>query len=339
MKLIEKIRYQVSIRAVFSALSIPEGALGFHCPFHDDKVGTILLKETENRFSCGKCGASGGSVDLVKQVKGFNTDEAVAWIAKRFNIEADSEDHANLLSAWKSDHDASKPTLEQLMGKAQPREVSKMDMEIFTAVYEHAKPGQTAFMFLEHRGFTETQIEAVGFRILEKPRILLIELMEKFGKDKLDSAGLLDRNREFIFQKHNLLIPFRNETGISFLAGWDMGAGRKPLIFPRGKNCPPWISPETPRKDPLFIVEDIPGALTFYRAGYPALAVPGKVTEEIPDLVKGKKLSVCGEKSETGNRFNREVIKVLTEKGVDFLIRETAPCFDSFLEYIAAKRK
>ncbi|NOZ13308.1 MAG: hypothetical protein GXO69_06620 [Acidobacteria bacterium] len=339
MKLIEKIRYQVAIRAVFNALNIPEGALGFHCPFHNDKTGTILLKETENRFSCSVCGASGTAVDVVKKVKSLDTDSAVAWLAKRFDIEADSSAHADLLSSWKSDHEAAMPTLSRTMGKAQNREISEKDMEIFTAIYTHGKTGQAASMFLEHRGFTPEQIDAAGFRIVEKPRILLVELTERFTKDELDAAGVLDENREFIFQKHNLLIPFHNETQLRFLAGWDMGAGHRAIIFPRRKNCPLWLSPETKNRSPLFIVEDLAGALTFYRAGFPALAVPGKVTNDILSFISGKQVSVCGEKSERGNRFNREVIKLLTENGFDFQIRETAPCFDSFLEYIAAKRR
>lgn len=339
MKLIEKIRYQVSIRAVFNALEIPEGALGFHCPFHEDTVGTILLKETENRFKCSTCGASGTAVDIVKKVRGLDTDSAVQWIAERFNVEEDSDAHANLLSSWKSDHEATRPTLDQMMGKSQERKVSQKDMAILTAIYEHAEPGQTSAMFLEHRGFTKDQIEAIGFRFLEKPRILLVELMEEYSKDDLDATGLLDRNREFIFQKHNLLIPFRDKSGISFLAGWDMGASRHPLIFPRGKDCPPWQTPETGNINPLFIVEDLAGALTFYQAGFSALAVPGKITLNLLPFLSGQKVSVCGEKTEWGNRFNREIIKVLTENGIDFVIRETEPCFDSFLEYIAAKRR
>ena len=339
MKLIEKIRYQVSIRAIFNALEIQEGALGFHCPFHDDTTGSILLKETENRFACSICKAAGTAVDVVKKVKGLNTDDAVQWIAKRFNIEEDSNAHADLLSSWKNDHEAIKPALDQMMGKSQNREVTENHQAIFTSIYEHAKPGQTATMFLEHRGFMPEQIDAVGFRILEKPRILLVELMEQYTKDDLDAAGLLDRNREFIFQKHNLLIPFHGKTGLTFLAGWDMGASRNPLIFPRGKNCPPWLSPETEHSEPLFILEDLTGALTFFRAGFPALAVPGRAASELLHHLSGKKLSICGEKTERGNQFNREMIKLLTEEGIDFLIRETEPCFDSFLEYVAAKRR
>ncbi|GEM_PF-1722965 len=339
MKLIEKIRYQVGIRAVFDALNIPEGALGFHCPFHDDKTGTILLKETENRFSCSVCKAAGTAVDVVKKIKGLTTDDAVQWIAKRFNIEEDSNAHADLLSSWKNDHEATKPTLDQTMGKSQDRQLSEKDLAILTAIYEHAKPGQTASMFLEHRGFTEEQVDAVGFRILEKPRILLVELMEQYTKDDFDAAGLLDRSREFIFQKHNLLIPFRDKNGLTFLAGWDMGANRNPFIFPKGKDCPPWLSPETKHNKPFFIVEDLTGALTFFRAGFPALAIPGRVRSSLLPLLSGKTLSICGEKTERGNQFNREMIKLLTEEGLDFLIRETEPCFDSFLEYVAAKRR
>jgi len=339
MKLIEKIRYQVSIRALFDALEIEEGALGFHCPFHDDAVGTIMLKETENRFKCSACGTSGSSVDVVKKVKNLDTDSAVKWIAERFNIEADSGAHENLLSSWKNDHEATKPTLDQIMGKSQDREVSAKDMKLFNAIYEHAEPDQTAAMFLEHRGFTPEQIESVGFRLLQKPRILLVKLMEEYSKDDLDAAGLLDRNREFIFQKHNLLIPFQGKAGLHFLAGWDMGTNRHPLIFPRGKNCPPWLSPETVHRDPVFVVEHLTGALTFYRAGYPALAAPGRITPELLSMLSGGTVSICGEKTDRGNRFNREIIKLLTEHNIDFLIRETEPCFDSFLEYIAAMRR
>ncbi len=338
MKLIEKIRYQVSIRALFDALEIPEGALGFHCPFHDDTVGTILLKETENRFRCSACSTNGTAVDVVKKVKNLDTDGAVNWIAERFNVEADSDTHANLLSSWKSSHEATRPALDQVMGKSQDREISKKDMELYNAIYRHASPGQTSSMFLEHRGFTPEQIKAVGFRFLEKPRILLVELMEKYSRDDLDEAGLLDQNREFIFQKHNLLIPFGKESEINFLTGWDMGSNRHPLVFPRGKNYPPWLSPEAKNNEPLFIVEDLTGALTFYRSGFQSLAVPGKVTTAILKIVSGKKVSVCGEKTDRGNRFNREIIRILTENNMDFLIRETEPCFDSFLEYIAAKR-
>lgn len=339
MKLIEKIRYQVSIRALFDALEIEEGALGFHCPFHDDAVGTILLKETENRFKCSACNASGTSVDVVKKVKNMDTDGAVEWIAKRFNIEEDSDAHANLLNSWKIDHEATRPTLDQTMGKSQDRELSDKDVVLYNTIYEHAESSLTADMFLEHRGFTPEQIESVGFRLLQKPRILLMELMEEYSKDDLDAAGLLDRNREFIFQKHNLLIPFQGKTGLHFLAGWDMGTNRHPLIFPRGKNCPPWLSPETENREPLFIVKDITGALTFYRAGYPALAAPGRITPELLSMLSSGTVSICGEKTDRGNRFNREIIKLLTEHNIDFLIRETEPCFDSFLEYIAAMRK
>ena len=225
------------------------------------------------------------------------------------------------------------------MGKARPRDVSETDLRLYNAIYGHARESQTATMFLEHRGFTAEQIEAVGFRALEKPRILLVELMDNFSKDDLDEAGLLDRNREFIFQKHNLLIPFHGEEGLNFLAGWDMGASHHSLIFPLGKNCPPWPSPETMHSDPLYVVEALTGAFTFYRAGYPSLAVPGRVDANLLSFVQGRKISVCGEKTDRGNRFNREVIKLLTEHNVDFVIRETAPCFDSFLEYIAAMRK
>ncbi len=340
MKLIEKVRYQVAIRSVADALEITEGALGFHCPFHDDTVGTLTLKETENRFTCSQCRASGSQVELAAKVLDLSPEQAVKWLAERFDIEEDDTHTADLLSAWKSDHEKNRPTLHDVMGKADNRDITDQDCSIYHMIWESASLSETARIFLEHKGFTGEQISAAGFRFLEKPRILFMELTEQFGKEALDHAGLLDRNREFIFQDHALLIPFQTDSATRFLAGWDMSASRYPIRFPSGKRVPPYRCPETPETEPVFIVEDLQGAMAFYRTGYPVLALPGGgLDRDLIDWMNDRPVSVCGESSEKGNQFNRSVIQVLTEHHVDFVIREPAPAFEDMLEYLTQKRK
>lgn len=340
MKLIEKVRYQVAIRSVADALEIPEGALGFHCPFHDDAVGTLTLKETENRFACSQCRASGSQVELTAKVLEISPDEAVNWLAEHFDIQEDDTHTEDLLSAWKSDHERSRPTLLDVMGKADNREITDRDREIYTAIWESAEITDTAGIFLEHKGFSDEQISAVGFRFLERPRVLFMELSERFDKEALDHAGLLDRNREFIFQDHALLIPFRTNETVAFLAGWNMSQANHPIRFPSGKRTPAYVAPDTVESRPVYAVEDLQGALAFYRKGYPALALPGtRLDEQLIHWIDNRSVSVCGESSEKGNRFNRSVIQVLTDHHVDFVIRETAPAFEDMLEYLTEKRK
>ncbi len=340
MKLIEKVRYQVAIRSLADALEIPEGTLGFHCPFHEDPVGTLTLKETENRFTCSQCRASGSQVELAAKVLDLSPEQAVEWLAERFDIQADDTHTADLLSEWKTDHEKNRPTLHDVMGKADNRDTTDQDRAIYNMIWESAELNETARIFLEHKGFDENQIHAAGFRFLERPRILFMDLSEQFGKEALDHAGLLDRNREFIFQDHALLIPFQTGTDTEFLAGWDMSASRHPIRFPAGKRVPPYRCPETTETEPVFIVEDLQGALAFYRFGYPALALPGSgLDRDLIDWIKNRPVSVCGESSDKGNQFNRSVIQVLTEHHVDFVIRETGPAFEDMLEYLTEKRK
>lgn len=341
MKLIEKIRYQVTIRAVADALDLKEGMLGFYCPFHEDDTGMLLLKETENRFSCSGCKRTGSAIDLAAGVLNKSMDEAVEWIAERFDITDDDSHTADLLSAWKSESDRNRPTLNDVMGKHHSPTVSETDLAIYRAIYDHAAASDTVQVFLEHKGFTPEQIDRHGFRFLEKPRILLMELESEFSRDQLDEAGLLDRNLEFIFQRHALLIPFMDDADrLVFLAGWDMAGGKHPIRFPRQKEIPVYHAAGHRTDTPLYLVEDLPGAFAFIRKAAPVVAIPGKVDPEaILALAGTSGLSCCGEKTDAGNRFNRQVLQVANESNVDCAIRETAPVFEDFLEYLAEKRK
>ena len=341
MKLIEKIRYQVTIRSVADALNLKEGVLGFYCPFHKDETGTMQLLESDNRFSCGQCRQAGSSIDLVSAVLGLDTDEAVQWIAVRFDIQEDDEHVNDLLSSWKAERDAAKPTLNAVMGTRIQPGISDTDRAIYREIYAQGRLNETASIFLEHKGFSDDQIKHLGFRFLEKPRITLVELETRFTRDQLDEAGLLDRNREFLFQRHGLLIPFGDAGGEpAFLAGWDMSNREHPIIFPKGKNIPLYLTPADVNDAPLFVVEDIPGALAFHRKNFAALAIPGKAgTAEIISCARNRRLSLCGEKDERGNQFNRTILKIANESNLDCSIRETRPAFEDFLDYIVEKRK
>ena len=341
MKLIEKIRYQVAIQAVTDAIELKEGMLGYFCPFHEDSTGMLQLIESENRFSCSGCKQSGSSIDLVARVRGLTTDEAVTWIAERFDVEPDDGHAEDLLSAWKTEREATRPTLGNVLGKHISGTVLKQDRAIYAAIYEHAQPSQTASIYLEHKGFTEEQIATLGFRFIEKPRILLMDLEAQFSRDQLEGAGLLNRNMEFLFQQHALLLPFPDDKGaVRFLAGWDMGDRKRPIRFPRNKDIPPYAVPGSEPADILYVVEDLPGAMAFYRKGYGALAVPGRTDDPaILEHASGKRLSCCGEKDDAGNRFNREILKLANEHNLDCTMRETTPAFEDFLAYIVEKRK
>ena len=56
------------------------------CPFHDDHHASLSFKVSKNTFRCFVCGASGGTIDLVKEVLHKDFLDACRWLANEHNV-------------------------------------------------------------------------------------------------------------------------------------------------------------------------------------------------------------------------------------------------------------
>ncbi len=333
MKLAEKIKYQISIKSVFEKLGIKEGVLGYFCPYHKDETGSVMVKETENTFFCSVCKASGDQIEITKKVKGLSFEEAVNFLAKEFSIEEDKTE--GILDNWLSNREK-KETLESVFGKEIEGKVSEKDREIYSYIVENTSLSFIHKTFLEKKGFEEDLIESLKFTSIEKPHLFVEELKDKFGIEALDNAGLLNRKREFVFQKNNLIIPFFENNAVSFLAGWDIGGGRFEFVFPHHKEKKCYIPPIR-LKDKVYLTGDFRGCFAFLRKGCFAVAVFGVLTPLLK--FKDKKILVCGDKDEKGGQFNRKIIKFFAENGINYTIGGFENCFTDYLDYLTFKRK
>ncbi len=333
MKLVEKIKYQVPIKAVFEKLGIKEGALGYFCPYHDDKTGSIMLKETENTFVCSVCKASGDQIEITKKVKGIEFEEAVNFLAKEFGIEEDKSE--GILDDWLSNRDK-KETLESVFGKETEGKTSEKDLEIYSYIVENTSLSFIHQTFLERKGFDENLIKSLKFSSIEKPHIFVEELKERFGIEALDNAGLLNRKREFVFQKNNLIIPFFEDGKVVFLAGWDISGGKYEFAFPHHKEKQTFI-PQTELKEEVYITGDFRGCFAFLKKGCFSVASFGNLNSLLK--FKDRKIFVCGDKDEKGQQFNRKVIKFFAENGINYTIGGFENCFIDYLDYLTFKRK
>ena len=333
MKLAEKIKYQVPIKSVFEKLGMKEGALGYFCPYHDDKTGSLMLKETENTFYCSVCKASGDQIEITKKVKGMDFDEAVSFLAKEFEIEEDKSE--GILDDWLSNREE-KETLESVFGKETEGKITGKDIEIYTYIVENSSLSFIHRTFLERKGFEKGLINAIGFCSIEKPHIFVEELKDKFGIDSLDNAGLLNRKREFVFQKNNLLIPFFEENKVIFLSGWDISGGRYEFVFPHHKEKQTFI-PKFEIKNEIYITGDFRGCFAFLKKGCFSVSAFGNFNSLLK--FKDKKIFVCGDKDEKGKQFNRKIIKFFAEQGVNYTLGGFENCFLDYLDYLTFKRK
>jgi len=338
MKLIEKIRYQVSIKSIFEFLEVEDGILGYFCPFCNEQTGAIILKETENRFKCTKCGKMGGSVDIVKQLKNIETNEAVQLIADNFNIDEDTGFEEDLLSSWKNDAKSALTSVNDFFGIES--DVDEVDDDIiFKDIFESCENDEITSSYLQMKEFSDDLIEKLQLKTLVNPHLFYDDFSKKYTKTNIDNCGLFDRNREFIFQKHKVLIPFFKENKLDFLAGWDLKGGKYEFVTPYKKTIPNYFPNLFPKNENLFIVEDFRSVFTFLKKGYNAIAVFTPFPNSFLEKLKDKKISICGEKNEFGNKFNRKVIKQLTESNIDFSIGDFSPCFEDYGDYLINKRK
>ncbi|BBB33247.1 DNA primase [Thermotomaculum hydrothermale] len=333
MKLAEKIKYQVPIKAVLDKLGVKEGALGYFCPFHKDETGSLIIKETDNTFKCSVCKASGDQIEITKKVKGFDFEQAIEFLAKEFDIKEDKNE--GILDDWLSNRDK-RETLESVFGKETEGEISEKDREIYSYISENTSLSFIHQTFLEKKGFDNALIEKLKLSSIEKPHLFVEELKDRFGIEALDKAGLLNRKREFVFQKNNLIIPFFENGEITFLAGWDISGGRYEFVFPHHKTKKCYI-PQLEEKEEIYITGDFRGCFAFLKKNCFSVAAFGDFEKLLQ--FKGKKIFVCGDKDEKGQQFNRKIIKFFAESGVNYTIGGFENCFTDYLDYLTFKRK
>ncbi len=333
MKLAEKIKYQIPIKTLFEKLGIKEGALGYLCPYHNDKTGSILIKETENTFYCTVCKASGDQIEITKKVKNLNFEDAVNFLAKEFEIVEDKTE--GILDNWLSNREE-KETLESVFGKETEGKITDTDIEIYTYIVKQNSLSFIHQTYLEKKGFEQSLIEQLHFTSIEKPHLFVEDLKEKFGIDALDKAGLLNRKREFVFQKNNLIIPFFDNEKVIFLAGWDISGGRSEFVFPHHKEKQTYI-PDLKVKEEIYITGDLRGCFAFLKNGCFAVVPFGNLNSLLK--FKDKKIFVCGDKDEKGQQFNRKIIKFFAENGIYYTIGGFENCFTDYLDYLTFKRK
>lgn len=87
--------WDLSILDVAAKLDIKYGKSGNFrkclCFMHADKNPSMWLKVSNNTWSCPVCNKGGGLVSLVREHEGLSFRDAVMWLARQFNIDAEEK--------------------------------------------------------------------------------------------------------------------------------------------------------------------------------------------------------------------------------------------------------
>lgn len=185
-----------------------------NCPFpdHADKSPSFEIKKNGIYWRCYGCNISGGSIDLVKQMRGVSFIEARSWLLDRTS---------NLSRRYSARHRQTtqrNPTPVQLNKPVEPE--SSSDFELYTEFLALCPLLPEGQHYLASRCISEKSIEL--FRIGQiKDRSAIEKLVRVFGFKRVHSAGLLTTKstaQHFfpVLSLNSLLFPYLEDGEIVY---------------------------------------------------------------------------------------------------------------------------
>ena len=65
------------------------------CPFHNERTPSFFISEEGNFYKCFGCGEAWDSITFIEKIENVNFIEAIEIIAKKYNINIETDDFGN----------------------------------------------------------------------------------------------------------------------------------------------------------------------------------------------------------------------------------------------------
>ena len=209
------------------------------CPFHYDHHASLSFKVSRNTFRCFVCGASGGTIDLVKEVLHKDFLDACRWLANEHNV--------ILSDAYDMGQGA----------RSREREVS-FDASRYERFFEHPWLSIEARKFL----FDERKIDP---RVVRWAR--LTSWQDKKGVNWLQIP---------YYNQEGKLVGIQNRN-LSLGSGLKVQGSAPRFRFPQGSQCGIYNLPILNllhEGEDLYITEGCSDCWAMLSSGHKAIAIP-----------------------------------------------------------------
>lgn len=328
---------RIDIDALKASLSITQVAerLGhrvvhgkFRCPYsmrhaHGDRTPSVSVSESKGLFNCWVCpDVRGDVIRLVEISRNLDFRGAVDWLLGEFFPEAVPEpgssqnrpvpDISSVASPVKFVHREAAPEMDPLLRA-----------RIILAFFEALSPveGTPAAAWLVKRRIFKKTWNAMRLRTIVDYDAVNRTLLEKFGLEALQKAGLFNENGNLRYYRHRLLFPYLDKKVIPrFFQARAIDPETKPkelnlrgaVPFPYNVSLldgePGWI----------YLCEGVVDTLTFLDRGFPAVGIPGvkSFKPEWVTLFGKKRVIVCMDQDEAGRAGARTILEMLKNAGI-----------------------
>ncbi len=150
------------------------------CPFHKEKTPSFVVSPEKQIFKCFGCGESGNVVSFLMKHEHLSFQEAIRYLAKKYNIPIEEE---------QDDQEAKQ--------KKEEREsllvANKFAQKYYTNVLFNEDEGiSVGLAYFRHRGFTDETIEKfqLGYALDSRDAFTRYALEHGYKLEVLEKAGL-----------------------------------------------------------------------------------------------------------------------------------------------------
>lgn len=176
--------------------------------------------------------------------------------------------------------------LQSRTGLCRPRHSAKRcpeeaDTEVYARLFEFSyelDEQMPAGRYLRRRGIDPELAAEHGLVQTGAPSELFTELLDEFGRERLNHAGLLSRGGSFLFNHHHLLCFYFDDGWPRYVQGRDITgeSGVKELSL-CGLHSPVPFNVELLADSPhtVYLCEGVIDTLSALQLDYPAMGVPG----------------------------------------------------------------
>ena len=270
---------------------------------HNDRNFSLGLDTNRNRYKCFACGKQGSIIDLYKEVRGLELNQAIKELADMTGISSETADTTPCQSVKvKETASATEPNTDVYGELCEP--LDKECMDYLT--------GQT-------RGLTEDTIKRFSISMIGDYQLSDKRLKDKFKFEELKNAGVFSDKGNLLFYGFKLLIPFKKNGKIVFLQSRRMD-NEQPKYRHISRPVPIFNTDtltEMNKGDKVYICEGVFDAMILEQNGYRAVAILGvnNFKDESIELFKGLDVVLCLDNDSAGLGATNKIAEMFLLQG------------------------
>ena len=294
------------------------------CPFHSEKSPSFTVYPKTSSFYCFGCGIGGDAVTFIRQIEHLDYPDALQFLAKRAGITIIDNDNKYLREEKKFSHDR----------------MYKMNVDaanFFHKALMSDNPEAKAALsyFTEKRGLSLGTIKHFGLGYAPNTYDTLINYMTARGytKEELVAgflAGKSDKGNYFDAFRGRVMFPIIDVSGnVIAFGGRAMDNETKPKyknssdtpVYKKTRHVYALNFARLACQESLVLCEGYMDVIALHSAGFTnAVATLGTaITSDQARLMSRytKKVIICYDSDEAGQKAATKALKILTDAGVD----------------------